>query len=125
MLVPRSFEKRYSNDTLTFLFYVQEVLVPQLWAEAVVIMDNLNLHTTDEVREAIEATGATLIFLPTYSPELSPIELFWSKVKSILRSLAPRTKEELHTAVTKAFNSVSKANILGWFAACDARTSLI
>jgi len=52
-------------------------------------MDNLNLHVTDEVREAIEDAGATLIFLPTYSPELSPIELFWSKVKAILRSIEP------------------------------------
>jgi DDE superfamily endonuclease len=64
-----------SNDILTFLFYVTEVLVPQLWVGAVVIMDNLNLHVTDQVREAIEDAGATLIFLPTYSPELSPIVL--------------------------------------------------
>ncbi|NJM27336.1 MAG: IS630 family transposase [Pseudanabaena sp. RU_4_16] len=114
-----------SNDTLTFLFYVTEVLVPQLWAGAVVIMDNLNLHVTDEVREAIEDAGAILIFLPTYSPELSPIELFWSKVKAILRSIAPRTKDELHAAITDAFNAVSNSDISSWFAECDARTVLI
>ncbi len=91
----------------------------------VVIMDNLNLHTTDEVRDAIEAAGATLIFLPTYSPDLSPIEMFWSKVKSILRSIAPRTTEELHAATTKAFNSISTSNLFGWFYECDARTALI
>ena len=61
----------------------------------VVVMDNLNLHPTDEVRKAIEDNGAKLVFLPTYSPNLSPIEIFWSKVKSILRSIAPRTTEQL------------------------------
>ena len=114
-----------SNDTVSFLFYVTEVLVPQLNAEMVVVMDNLNLHTTDEVRQAIEKTGAKLVFLPTYSPDLSPIEMFWSKVKSILRSIAPRTTEELHAAVTVAFNSVSTSNLFGWFYECDARTVLI
>lgn len=114
-----------SNDTLTFLFYVTEILVPQLWAGAVVIMDNLNLHVTDDVREAIENAGSTLIFLPTYSPELSPIELFWSKVKTILRSIAPRTKDELHAAIAVAFNAASNSDVFGWFAECDARTVLI
>jgi transposase len=111
--------------SVSALFYVTEVLVPQLWAGAVVIMDNLNLHVTDEVREAIEDAGATLIFLPTYSPELSPIELFWSKVKAILRSIAPRTKDELHAAITEAFNAAANSDIFGWFAECDARTVLI
>lgn len=50
-------------------------------------MDNLNLHTTDQVRFAIEDAGATLILLPTYFPDLSPIEMFWAKVKSVLRSI--------------------------------------
>ena len=88
-------------------------------------MDNLNLHTTDKVRKAIEDTGAKLVFLPTYSPDLSPIDMFWSKVKSILRSIAPRTTEQLHAAITVAFNSVSTSNLFGWFYECDARTVLI
>ena len=113
------------NDTLSFLFYVTDVLVPQLNREMVVVMDNLNLHTTDAVRQAIENTGAKLVFLPTYSPDLSPIEMFWSKVKSVLRSIAPRTTEEIHAAITKAFNSVSTSNLFGWFYECDARTVLI
>ena len=114
-----------SNDTLSFLFYVTDVLVPQLNRDMVVVMDNLNLHTTDEVRKAIEDTGAKLVFLPTYSPDLSPIEMFWSKVKSILRSISPRTTEQLHSAITVAFNSVSTSNLFGWFYECDARTVLI
>ncbi len=91
----------------------------------VVVMDNLNLHCSDEVRTAIENTGAKLIFLPTYSPDLSPIEVVWSKVKSILRSIAPRTAEQLHEAITLAFNSVSKSDFFGWFYECDASTTLI
>jgi len=114
-----------SNNAVTFLFYVTEVLVPQLNDTMVVVMDNLNLHCSDEVRTAIEHTGAKLIFLPTYSPDLSPIEMFWSKVKSILRSIAPITTEQLHEAITLAFNSVSESDFFGWFYECDARTTLI
>ena len=115
------------NNTLLFLFYVTDVLVPKLNRDMVIVMDNLHLHTTDDVRKAIEDTGAKLVFLPTYSPDLSPIEMFWSKVKSILRSIAPRTTEQLHAAitVTVAFNSVSTSNLFGWFYECDARTVLI
>jgi transposase len=96
----------------------------------VVVMDNLNLHCSDEVRTAIENTGAKLIFLPTYSPDLSspdlsPIEMSWSKVKSILRSIAPRTTEQLHEAIALAFNSVSESNFFVWFYECCARTTLI
>ena len=114
-----------SNNAVTFLFYVTEVLVPQLNDTMVVVMDNLNLHCSDEVRTAIEHTGAKLIFLPTYSPDLSPIDMFWSKVKSILRSIVPRTAEQLHEAITLAFNSVSESDFFGWFYECDARTTLI
>ena len=110
------------NDTLSFLSYVTNVPVPQLNREMLVVMDNPNLHTTDAVRKAIEDTGAKLVFLPTYSPDLSPIEMFWSKVKLILRSIAPRTTEELHAAITAAFNSISISNLFGWFYECDART---
>jgi len=105
-----------SNNAVTFLFYVTEVLVPQLNDTMVVVMDNLNLHCSDEVRTAIEHTGAKLIFLPT---------MFWSKVKSILRSIAPITTEQLHEAITLAFNSVSESDFFGWFYECDARTTLI
>ena len=97
----------------------------QLNRDMVVVIDNLHLHTTDDVRKAIEDTGAKLVFLPTYSPDLSPIEMFWSKVKSILRSIALRTTEQLYAAITVAFNSVSTSNLFGWFHECDARTVLI
>ncbi len=61
-----------------FLSYVTEVLAPQLWAGAIVVMDNLKVHHADSVRTAIEGVGARVVFLPPYSPDLSPIELCWS-----------------------------------------------
>jgi hypothetical protein len=63
-----------SVNTDVFLFYVQEILIPQLWAGAIIVMDNLPVHHTLVVREAIEAVGAKVVFLPPYSPDLSPIE---------------------------------------------------
>ena len=67
-----------SVNTNVFLFYVQEILIPQLWVGAIVLMDNLPVHHAHDVRAAIEAVGAKLVFLPPYSPDLSPIELCWS-----------------------------------------------
>lgn len=78
-----------------FLFYVQEILIPQLWVGAIVLMDNLPVHHTHVVREAIAAAGAKVVFLPPYSPDLSPIELCWSKLKQLLRSAKARTHEAL------------------------------
>jgi transposase len=67
-----------SVNTDVFLFYVQEILIPQLWVGAIVLMDNLPVHHAHQVREALVAVGAKLVFLPPYSPDLSPIELCWS-----------------------------------------------
>jgi len=78
-----------------FLAWVRQGLVPVLKKGAVVIMDNLATHKVQGVSEAIEEAGARLIYLPPYSPDYNPIENMWSKIKQILRSLAPRTKEEL------------------------------
>ena len=65
------------------------------------------------------------MFLPKYSPDLSPIELLWSKIKQFLRSCKPRTPQELDLAITDALNQVTKKDILGWFAESDANTVLI
>ncbi len=75
-----------SVNTEVFLFYIQEILIPQLWVGAIVLMDNLPVHHASVVQEAIESVGAQVVFLPPYSPDLSPIELCWSKLKQILRS---------------------------------------
>src|SRR4051794_2764122 len=78
-----------------FLAYVEQVLVPTLQPGDVVIMDNLRVHKRAGVREAIEATGAKLLFIPPYSPDLNPIELAFSKLKALLRAKAIRTADAL------------------------------
>jgi transposase len=108
-----------SVNTDVFLFYVQEILIPQLWVGAIVLMDNLPVHHALAVREAIESVGAKLVFLPPYSPDLSPIELCWSKLKQLLRSAKARTREALDQALTKIINDcISSDDVVGWFAHC-------
>ncbi len=108
-----------SVNTDVFLFYVQEILIPQLWVGAIVVMDNLPVHHADVIREAIEAAGAKLFFLPPYSPDLSPIELCWSKIKQLLRSAKARTHEAIDLALTKIINDcISSDDSLGWFNHC-------
>lgn len=107
-----------SIDGEVMLFFVEEMLAPLLKQGDVVIMDNVAMHKQEEIEDVIEARGALVIFLPTYSPDLNPIENCWSKVKAILRSLKPRTLEELLDALVEAFSSITIDNILGWFTHC-------
>ena len=82
-----------STDTAVFLAFVQKMLVPTLRPGQIVIMDNLSSHKVTGVKEAIESAHATLEYLPAYSPDFSPIEKCWSKVKEFLRAKAARTRE--------------------------------
>jgi len=108
-----------SVNTDVFLFYIQEILIPQLWVGAIVLMDNLPVHHAHVIREALEAAGAKLVFLPPYSPDLSPIELCWSKLKQLLRSAKARTREALDQALTEIINNqICSDDALGWFAHC-------
>lgn len=108
-----------SVNTDVFLCYIQEILIPQLWVGAIVLLDNLPLHHAGVIRDAIEAVGAKLVFLPPYSPDLSPIELCWSKLKQLLRSAKARTQEALEQALTDIINHhITSDDALGWFAHC-------
>ena len=98
-----------------FLAWVQQGLVPRLEAGDLVIMDNLATHKIRGVREALEAAGARLLYLPPYSPDFNPIEPMWSKIKQVLRSHAPRTGEQLLGAARTAFQSISVADCKGFF----------
>ncbi|MBM0740334.1 IS630 family transposase [Phormidium sp. CLA17] len=111
-----------SVDTAAFLSYVNDVLVPQLWIGAIVVMDNLKVHHAHSVRAAIEAVGAQVVFLPPYSPDLSPIELCWSKLKQFLRSKAARTYQALDQAMTEVLNYITEDDALGWFNHCGLFT---
>lgn len=106
------------TDTLAFQTYVTQVLVPNLWQGACVVMDNFSSHKVAGIRQAIEAAGAKLVYLPPYSPDFNPIENCWSKVKEFLRSKAVRTYEALDDAITEAFDCVTSKDMIGWFTHC-------
>ncbi len=105
-------------DGLVFLEYVKQVLGPTLRVGDVVVMDNLSAHKIAGVREVIEATGAKLLYLPPYSPDLNPIEKCWSKIKTYLRKAKARTYETLTAALKEALLTITAADIKGWFASC-------
>lgn len=98
-----------------FRAYVTRVLAPTLKAGDIVIMDNLPTHKVAGVREAIEATGATLKYLPSYSPDLNPIELAFSKIKSLLRKAATRTLRTLHRAIKRILAAITPQECLNFF----------
>ena len=82
------------------------------------ILDNLNTHTGDKVRQAIEARGCQLLFLPSYSPDLSPIEEAFSKLKAFLRWVGARTPETLQEALGQALLTITVQDAHGWFGHC-------
>jgi transposase len=105
-------------DGLLFEAFIAQKLVPKLWKGACVILDNCSIHKGDPVVELIQQAGATVIFLPPYSPEFSPIENCWSKIKNLLRSLSARTYQDLVKAIEQAFTQVSSDDLQGWFTHC-------
>jgi len=106
------------TDTEVFSTYVKDMLAPALRTGNVVLMDNLSSHKVEGIQEAIEAVGATLEYLPPYSPDLSPIEECWSKVKATLRTQAARTRDKLDVAMAYALQLITPEDAKGWFAHC-------
>lgn len=104
-----------ATDGDIFLAFVREVLAPTLGEDDVVIWDNLGAHRSQAVREAVEARGAKLLFLPPYSPDLNPIERCWSKIKTYLRAAKARTRETLEEAIKQALATVTESDAQGWF----------
>jgi len=107
-----------ATDTAVFRAYVEQVLVPTLVADDIVVMDNLSVHKVSGIRETIEAAGARLIYLPPYSPDYSPIESCWSKLKASLRKAKARTREALDEALKQAINYITGSDAQGWFKLC-------
>lgn len=104
-----------------FEVYVEHFLAPALKPGEVVIMDNLGAHRPSRIRELIEERGCELLYLPAYSPDLSPIEEAFAKVKHILRKIGARTKEALVEAMGRALGAVSTQDVRGYFAHCGYR----
>jgi transposase len=105
-----------------FEAYVEHFLAPALRPGQVVVMDNLGAHRPRRVRELIEDEGCELLYLPSYSPDLNPIEEAFSKVKHILRKIGARSKEALIEAMGRALGDVSPEDVRGYFAHCGYRT---
>lgn len=95
--------------------FVEQVLVPELAAGDIVVLDNLSSHKSERARRLIEARGAQLVFLPPYSPDLNPIEMVFSKVKQLLRSLACRTQEALWGAMQSVLDAVTPTDAANCF----------
>ena len=104
-----------STDTAVFQAYVDQVLVPELREGDVVIFDNVKPHLTAAVAKSIEAAGAEVLPLPPYSPDYTPIEEMFSKVKQGLRRAKARTKAGIVDAVAEVLRSVTRQDSLGWF----------
>lgn len=107
-----------ATDGEVFLVFVREVLSPTLSAGDIVIWDNLGAHRSQAVREAVEARGATVMFLPPYSPDMNPIERCWSKIKTFLRAAKARTREALEAAIKQALATVTESDARAWFKHC-------
>ena len=95
---------------------MEHFLAPTLKEGQVVVLDGLGAHRTDKVRKLVEATGAELVFLPSYSPDLNPIEEAFSKIKTIVRKAGARTREALLEAIARALWAVRPEDAAGWFA---------
>lgn len=107
-----------ATDSLVFRGFIEHFLAPVLKRRDIVVMDNLPSHKVSGVREAIEAAGADLWYLPPYSPDLNPIEKAWSKVKSILRSITPKTTRQLYRAVGHALRRITRRECQNYFLSC-------
>jgi len=110
-----------ATTTRVFLAFLQAVLIPELRRRhpgATVLMDNLSAHKPKAVETALTKAGFKLLYLPRYSPDLSPIEPGWSKLKSVLRTAEARTRETLEAALAPALDSITPADARGWFNHC-------
>jgi transposase len=101
-----------------FEAYLEHILVPSLHSRQIVVMDNLRVHKTARVRQLLEDKGCQVLFLPAYSPDFSPIEEMFSKVKTFLRRMRARTREALEEAIAQALLTVTSQDAHGWFEHC-------
>ncbi len=110
-------------DTLAFDAYLVRMLRPRLRKGDVLVLDNLNVHKSSQVETVAAQRGARVIWLPPYSPDFSPIEQCWSKLKTSLRAAKARTREELERALARAIGQVTRSNIRGWFKHCGYKVA--
>ena len=105
-----------ATESLAFEAYVERFLAPSLREGQVVVLDGLGAHRTQKVRELVEGRGADVVFLPSYSPDMNPIEEAFSKIKHLVRKAGARVREELVEAIARALAAVTPEDAAGWFA---------
>lgn len=108
----------WATDEIAFMTFITEHLIPQLEAGQIVVMDNASFHKGKSIENVIKAAGAKLVYLPPYSPDLSPIENMWSKIKKLLKNKASRTLQSFNKAITEAFKEIRTSDIFGWYEHC-------
>lgn len=113
-----------SVDGEIFLNFIENYLAPKLKTEQLVILDNVSFHKVKGVKEIIESVGAKVIYLPPYSPDLSPIEHMWSKIKAYLRKSAARCHDTFKAAMKTAFTAVQPSDLKGWYSNCGYKGSI-
>lgn len=125
MISAISFEKveaalygEWAADGEIFLNFITRSLCPILKSRHVVIMDNVAFHQVSGVKEAIESTGARLIYLPPYSPDLNPIEFMWGKIKTCLRKESARTLDAFAVSIKTAFMNIKSSDLFNWYKHC-------
>jgi len=113
-----------ATDAEAFETFVERLLAPKLHPGDIVVLDNVGAHRTERVRELIRAAGATVLYLPPYSPDLNPIELCWSKLKALLREFGARTRDALDDAIRRAMDLIDRHDASAWFAHCGYSSQL-
>jgi len=109
-----------ATGTAVFLAFAEEVLIPALRdrPDALVVMDNLGAHKAEKVREALDRAGLGHRYLPSYSPDMNPIEQAWSKLETRLRAVGARSREALEAALDPALAAITARDARGWFRLC-------
>ena len=105
-------------DTVAFETFIEHILMPTLMPGQIVMMDNLSIHKSQCTRALIESRGCSLLYLPSYSPDFSPIEQAWSKLKTYLRRTAARTREALEEAIAAGLALIREQDAQAWFRHC-------
>lgn len=116
---------RGATDTAAMKVFITEILLPELKPGDCVVWDNLAVHKTRVVRELFREAGVELLFLPPYSPDLNPIELCWSKLKTYLRSVGARTYEALSEAISAAIKLITATDAQNWMRHCGYVSHLL
>jgi transposase len=112
-----------SVDTTVFNEYCEQILRPTLKAEDVIVLDNLAAHRGSRIEQIAQECDARVVWLPPYSPDFSPIELMWSKVKTSLKKAKARTQAELERAIAMALETITTSDCINWFGHCGYKVT--